>query len=118
MVTNNLLICTKLSNITLSVCVYGGGNREKQIECVTNGYEIVVATPGRFNDLLDCKYLKLTDVTYFVSHLFHIFCHSSVSNFQVLDEADRMLDMGFEPQVSKILIDIRPDLILHVKRRI
>lgn len=48
-----------------------------------NGVDIVVATPGRCNDLASMGVLKLADVQYLV-----------------LDEADRMLDMGFEPQVS------------------
>ncbi|XP_078487611.1 putative ATP-dependent RNA helicase DDX43 [Ciona intestinalis] len=74
------------------VCVYGGGNRQNQIKLVTSGVEIIVATPGRFNDLLGCNVITLNSVT-----------------FLVLDEADRMLDMGFEPQIMKILLDIRPD---------
>lgn len=74
------------------VCVYGGGDRKRQVKLVTNGVEIVVATPGRFNDLLSSEIITLDSVT-----------------FLVLDEADRMLDMGFEPQIMKILIDIRPD---------
>ncbi|CAK8698602.1 unnamed protein product [Clavelina lepadiformis] len=74
------------------VCVYGGGDRRKQINQVMSGVEIIVATPGRFNDLLACEVISLKSVT-----------------FLVLDEADRMLDLGFEPQIMKILIDIRPD---------
>lgn len=74
------------------VCVYGGGDRRKQINLVTQGVEIIVATPGRFNDLLANGFVSLDSVT-----------------FLVLDEADRMLDMGFEPQIMKILLDIRPD---------
>lgn len=75
-----------------SICVYGGGDRRQQIKDVMAGVEIVVATPGRFNDLLENQFIKLDDIT-----------------FLILDEADRMLDMGFEPQIGKILIDIRPD---------
>ncbi|XP_078672369.1 putative ATP-dependent RNA helicase DDX43 [Branchiostoma floridae x Branchiostoma belcheri] len=74
------------------VCVYGGGNRRDQINLVQKGVEIIVATPGRLNDLLMNGILDITSVT-----------------FLVLDEADRMLDMGFEPQIMKILLDIRPD---------
>ena len=48
-----------------------------------NGVDIVVATPGRCNDLASMGVLKLQNIQYLV-----------------LDEADRMLDMGFEPQVS------------------
>ncbi|KXJ28996.1 probable ATP-dependent RNA helicase DDX43 [Exaiptasia diaphana] len=75
-----------------SVCVYGGGNRRNQIQVVTDGVEIVIATPGRLNDLLMNEILSVRSVTYLV-----------------LDEADRMLDMGFEPEIKKILLDIRPD---------
>ncbi|XP_019854520.1 PREDICTED: probable ATP-dependent RNA helicase DDX43 isoform X2 [Amphimedon queenslandica] len=75
-----------------SVCVYGGGNRKEQIKTVGRGVEIVIATPGRLNDLLMNGVLCLRSVT-----------------FLILDEADRMLDMGFEPQIKKVLLDIRPD---------
>ena len=74
------------------VCVYGGGNRREQIDIVTKGVEIVVATPGRLNDLISSNIIDVRSVTYLV-----------------LDEADRMLDLGFEPEIRKILIDIRPD---------
>ncbi|XP_064605795.1 probable ATP-dependent RNA helicase DDX43 [Liolophura sinensis] len=74
------------------VCVYGGGNRREQIKVVTAGVEIIVATPGRLNDLIMNDIVNVTSVTYLV-----------------LDEADRMLDMGFEPQIKKVLLDIRPD---------
>ncbi|XP_043589785.1 probable ATP-dependent RNA helicase DDX43 [Bombus pyrosoma] len=75
-----------------AVCVYGGGCRKKQVTMVTEGVEIVIATPGRLNDLVRMKVLNVSSVSYLV-----------------LDEADRMLDMGFEPQIRKALIDIRPD---------
>ncbi|ESP00563.1 hypothetical protein LOTGIDRAFT_112416, partial [Lottia gigantea] len=75
-----------------SVCVYGGGNRREQIGSVTKGVEIIVATPGRLNDLIMNEVIDVRSVTYVV-----------------LDEADRMLDMGFEPEIRKILIDIRRD---------
>lgn len=75
-----------------AVCLYGGGDRKEQINTVNQGVEIVIATPGRLNDLIQANVVNITSVTYLV-----------------LDEADRMLDMGFEPQIRKILIDIRPD---------
>jgi len=56
------------------------------------GVEIVIATPGRLIDLLEAGKTNLKRVTYLV-----------------LDEADRMLDMGFEPQIRKVLEQIRPD---------
>ena len=54
--------------------------------------EIVIATPGRLIDFLESRTTNLRRVTYLV-----------------LDEADRMLDMGFEPQIRKIVGQIRPD---------
>lgn len=72
--------------------MYGGGSRKKQVNVVTEGVEIVIATPGRLNDLVEAKILNISSITYLV-----------------LDEADRMLDMGFEPQIRKTLLDIRPD---------
>ncbi|XP_064304638.1 probable ATP-dependent RNA helicase DDX43 [Phalacrocorax carbo] len=75
-----------------SICIYGGGDRKGQIDVVTKGVDIVIATPGRLNDLQMNNFINLKSITYLV-----------------LDEADRMLDMGFEPQIMKILIDIRPD---------
>ncbi|XP_028414614.1 probable ATP-dependent RNA helicase DDX43 [Dendronephthya gigantea] len=75
-----------------SVCVYGGSDRRAQIDTVKSGVEIVIGTPGRLNDLIMNEILPVKSVTYLV-----------------LDEADRMLDMGFEPEIRKILIDIRPD---------
>lgn len=59
---------------------------------VSKGVEIVIATPGRLNDLIQTEVLDVKCVSYLV-----------------LDEADRMLDMGFEPQIRKSLLDIRPD---------
>uniref|UniRef100_A0A3Q3KJH0 RNA helicase n=1 Tax=Monopterus albus TaxID=43700 RepID=A0A3Q3KJH0_MONAL len=75
-----------------SVCIYGGGDRRGQISFVKEGVDIVIATPGRLNDLQMNELINLCAITYLV-----------------LDEADRMLDMGFEPQILKILLDIRPD---------
>ncbi|XP_061214507.1 probable ATP-dependent RNA helicase DDX43 [Neopsephotus bourkii] len=75
-----------------SICIYGGGDRKGQIDVVTKGVDIVIATPGRLNDLQMSNFINLKSITYLV-----------------LDEADRMLDMGFEPQIMKILIDVRPD---------
>ncbi|XP_037271180.2 putative ATP-dependent RNA helicase DDX43 isoform X2 [Rhipicephalus microplus] len=74
------------------VCIYGGGSRREQIQTVNLGVEIVIATPGRLNDLVMNNVIDLKYVT-----------------FLILDEADRMLDMGFEPQIKKVLLDIRPD---------
>lgn len=87
-----------LYNIQLSSCfqnislVYGGGDKKEQIASCERGVEIIIATPGRLYDLIQVGCLNVTSVTYLV-----------------LDEADRMLDLGFEPQIMKILLDIRPD---------
>ena len=52
---------------TFSVCVYGGGNRREQINIVTKGVEIIVATPGRLNDLCMNNIVNVRSVTYLVS---------------------------------------------------
>ena len=75
-----------------SVCIYGGGNRKGQIQDVTEGVDIIIATPGRLNDLQMNNFVNLRSITYLV-----------------LDEADKMLDLGFEHQIMKILLDVRPD---------
>ncbi|XP_065772575.1 probable ATP-dependent RNA helicase DDX53 [Muntiacus reevesi] len=75
-----------------SVCIYGGGNRKGQIQDVTKGVDIIIATPGRLNDLRMNNFVNLRSITYLV-----------------LDEADKMLDLGFEHQIMKILLDVRPD---------
>merc|ERR1712176_768292 len=75
-----------------NTCAYGGVPRRPQEQDLKDGVEIVIATPGRMIDFLDSGATNLKRVTYLV-----------------LDEADRMLDMGFEPQVRKITSQIRPD---------
>ncbi|CAF9935985.1 MAG: pre-mRNA processing RNA-helicase [Heterodermia speciosa] len=78
-----------------AVCAYGGAPIKDQIADLKRGAEIIVCTPGRMIDLLAANSGRVTNlkrVTYIV-----------------LDEADRMFDMGFEPQVMKILANIRPD---------
>lgn len=85
--------CSKYSYENLkSICIYGGGNRQQQIKDVANDIDIIVATPGRLHDLQMNNFVNLRSITYLV-----------------LDEADRMLDMGFQPQIMKILLDVRPD---------
>lgn len=75
-----------------SLCIYGGGDRNEQIAQVRRKPEIIIATPGRLNDLTMNNIIDLTAV-----------------NYLVLDEADRMLDMGFMPQIRKVMVDVRPD---------
>lgn len=86
--------CSKFgkSSRIRNTCVYGGVPRGQQIRELIRGAEIVIATPGRLIDMLEAGKTNLKRVTYLV-----------------LDEADRMLDMGFEPQIRKIVDQIRPD---------
>ncbi|XP_039279809.1 probable ATP-dependent RNA helicase DDX23 [Nilaparvata lugens] len=80
-----------------TVVVVGGLSREEQGFRLRMGCEVVIATPGRLIDVLENRYLVLNQCTYIV-----------------LDEADRMIDMGFEPDVQKILdympvTNLKPD---------
>ena len=75
-----------------NTCLYGGVPRGQQARELQRGVEICIATPGRLIDFLESGKTNLRRVTYLV-----------------LDEADRRLDMGFEPQIRKILSQIRPD---------
>ncbi|XP_057474268.1 DEAD-box ATP-dependent RNA helicase 24-like isoform X1 [Actinidia eriantha] len=72
--------------------VYGGMSKLDQFKELKAGCEIVVATPGRLIDMLKMKALTMLRATYLV-----------------LDEADRMFDLGFEPQIRSIVGQIRPD---------
>jgi ATP-dependent RNA helicase DDX5/DBP2 len=86
--------CSKFgrSSKIRNTCIYGGVPRGQQIRDLARGVEICIATPGRLIDMLESGKTNLKRVTYLV-----------------LDEADRMLDMGFEPQIRKIVDQIRPD---------
>ncbi|KAJ8919871.1 hypothetical protein NQ315_006400 [Exocentrus adspersus] len=75
-----------------STCVFGGAPKGPQARDLQRGVEICIATPGRLIDFLERGATNLERCTYLV-----------------LDEADRMLDMGFEPQIRKIMSQIRPD---------
>jgi ATP-dependent RNA helicase DDX5/DBP2 len=75
---------TKDCKISCAAC-FGGVPRDKQRLRLENGVEILIATPGRLIDFLENKVTNLKRVTYLV-----------------LDEADRMLDMGFEKDIVKI----------------
>jgi len=75
-----------------STCIYGGAPKGPQVRDLRAGVEIIIATPGRLIDMLESRVTNLKRVTYLV-----------------LDEADRMLDMGFEPQIRTIVSQIRPD---------
>mmetsp|Transcript_73375 Transcript_73375/g.116157 ORF Transcript_73375/g.116157 Transcript_73375/m.116157 type:complete len:664 (+) Transcript_73375:33-2024(+) len=69
-----------------TVALYGGEKKNLQMQALKVMPDIVVATPGRCNDLADMGAIDLSKVQYLV-----------------LDEADRMLDMGFQPQIKDIL---------------
>ncbi|EFJ51752.1 hypothetical protein VOLCADRAFT_103394 [Volvox carteri f. nagariensis] len=75
-----------------TVCVYGGVPKGPQVAALKSGVEVVVGTPGRMEDLLNDGVLQLKKVTY-----------------AVLDEADRMLDLGFEPHIRAIMGLTRAD---------
>ena len=88
-------LAAQINNVAKSVCastgqqaviVTGGARYKHQITALQKGCDVLVATPGRLIDLLDKK-------------------HTSLENIQVLvlDEADRMLDMGFWPSVHRIM---------------
>ena len=66
--------------------IYGGANMDRQIEALKKGIDIIVATPGRMIDLLDRGEFTVANL-----------------EIVVIDEADRMADMGFLPQVEWIL---------------
>ncbi|MDP2689525.1 MAG: DEAD/DEAH box helicase [Deltaproteobacteria bacterium] len=68
-----------------SIAVYGGVEYDKQISALKNGVDLVVATPGRMIDLYKSKALSLDEIDTFV-----------------IDEADRMFDMGFAPDITYI----------------
>ena len=74
-----------------SQVVAGGLSYSKQIQALKRGVPIVVATPGRLIDLINKKHIKLEDV-----------------QVTILDEADQMADMGFLPDVKKILDQTKP----------
>jgi len=78
-----------------TAAVYGGASVADQIGELKRGAEIVVCTPGRMIDILTMQAGKLISL--------------ARCSFVVMDEADRMFDMGFEPQIQMVLRNIRPD---------
>lgn len=78
-----------------AVCAYGGAPIKDQIADLKRGAEIIVCTPGRMIDLLAANQGRVTNL--------------ARVTYVVLDEADRMFDMGFGPQVMKIMANVRPD---------
>ncbi|WP_042442517.1 DEAD/DEAH box helicase, partial [Streptacidiphilus jiangxiensis] len=88
-VTNDLLVAGKVRNVRV-LSIYGGRGYETQIEALERGVDVIVGTPGRLLDLARQKKLDLSAV-----------------RTLVLDEADEMLDLGFLPDVERI-IDLLP----------
>ncbi|XP_065160479.1 uncharacterized protein [Atheta coriaria] len=88
---NEEVLKFKCCNIN-SVVVYGGADRNDQIRQIKQGCNIIIATPGRLDDLVTAGHIDITSVTYVV-----------------LDEADRMLDAGFEAVIRRTMYKIRPD---------
>ncbi|MFF4251623.1 DEAD/DEAH box helicase [Streptomyces sp. NPDC001663] len=84
-VTNDLLTAGKVRNVRV-LAIYGGRAYEPQVEALKQGVDVVVGTPGRLLDLAGQKKLNLKHV-----------------KALVLDEADEMLDLGFLPDVEKII---------------
>jgi len=68
-----------------SVCIYGGTSVPHQISQIKQGVNVLVATPGRLLDFLDKGFISFRNIKFFV-----------------LDEADRMLDMGFMPDIERM----------------
>jgi superfamily II DNA/RNA helicase len=74
------------------VTVYGGASMKDQIDALDAGVELLIATPGRLIDLIERRKARLDDIS--------VVC---------LDEADQMADMGFMPQVRKIMSAVPDD---------
>ncbi|MFE6488142.1 DEAD/DEAH box helicase [Streptomyces sp. NPDC057757] len=84
-VTNDLLTAGKVRNVRV-LAIYGGRAYEPQVEALKKGVDVIVGTPGRLLDLAGQKKLNLKHI-----------------RALVLDEADEMLDLGFLPDVEKIM---------------
>ncbi|MFI9356449.1 DEAD/DEAH box helicase [Streptomyces lydicus] len=84
-VTNDLLTAGKVRNVRV-LAIYGGRAYEPQVEALKKGVDVVVGTPGRLLDLAGQKKLDLSKI-----------------RTLVLDEADEMLDLGFLPDVERII---------------
>lgn len=66
--------------------IFGGVKQGPQVEALRGGVDILIATPGRLHDLIGQRFVELDAITHFV-----------------LDEADRMLDMGFVADIKRLL---------------
>ena len=81
----NFVFYSKYNKLKTTV-IYGGIKQGSQTQALNRGVDVLIATPGRLLDLMSQGYISLKDVGYFV-----------------LDEADRMLDMGFINDIKKLL---------------
>ncbi|QLL32682.1 hypothetical protein HG536_0D02040 [Torulaspora globosa] len=90
-----VLLFTKGDEAINAVCCTGGSELKQQINSLKRGAEVVVATPGRFIDLLTLNMGRLLT--------------TKRITFVVLDEADRLFDLGFEPQITQIMGTVRRD---------
>ncbi|OXB72212.1 UNVERIFIED_CONTAM: hypothetical protein H355_014953 [Colinus virginianus] len=86
--------CCRLVQLSAVAC-YGGAGIGSQLGAIKRGVDVVVGTPGRLIDILTMNAGRLTSL--------------KRVTFIVLDEADRMFDFGFEPQVTSIIASTRPD---------
>ena len=91
-ITRDLQNFTKYISGANIVAIYGGASIENQTRDIKRGAQIVVATPGRMNDMIDRRNVNLSNVRY-----------------AVLDEADEMLNMGFKEDLDTILSETPPD---------
>ncbi|MET8325900.1 DEAD/DEAH box helicase [Streptomyces sp. NPDC005181] len=89
-VTNDLLTAGKVRNVRV-LAIYGGRAYEPQVEALKKGVDVIVGTPGRLLDLAGQRKLDLSHV-----------------RSLVLDEADEMLDLGFLPDVERIITMLPP----------
>lgn len=69
--------------------IFGGVSQHAQVKALNRGVDIIVATPGRLLDLMQQRYIRLNEVEFFI-----------------LDEVDRMLDMGFIPDIKQVLAEV------------
>ena len=95
----NFTTYSKYTNIKNTV-IFGGVKQGGQTNTLKNGIDVLIATPGRLLDLMNQGFISLKSIHYFV-----------------LDEADRMLDMGFIHDIKKIIAKLpkeRQSLFLHI----
>jgi len=93
-IDQNIALLAKNTDLK-HTAVFGGTGMKKQIEIIEKGIDIIIATPGRLMDLYFAEVLLFKDLNTFI-----------------LDEADKLMDMGFMPQIRKIL-----EIIPHKKRQ-